>query len=529
MAIYSCPRCSELFEADPALGTFVACPHCDSTVSIPAPPKEIKSGGILGGFEVIRQIGKGGMGSVYLANQMSMDRQVALKVLPPGFTEDREAVEQFMKEVRLSGRLTHPFIVTAIDAGEDDGVCYLAMTYVEGRDLDQIIENNGPTPEKYALRYALKIADALNYAWEKHKLLHRDIKPGNIMVNEQGEAFLLDMGIAQQISETLERQEIVEGSPYYMSPEQSRGEPLDWRTDLYSLGATLYNLIVGMPPYDDPDVAKIVDMHTDTPFPEPETRNPKVKVSPEVVRLLKKMLEKNPDDRFKSWGEFQLEVRKILSKMKLTAKLPAAKTTPPEPRKVKPKPKLLTQLIRLGVILTVAALAVIGAGAILKFTNEHQVRSSLKVARDYLNKPGCDYDKAARLFSKAKQVSEKLLVSEELRYQAGSEYKKVNGIALAKRAVNKKFTGTIKQAEILYRDAKRLLADGTALYNSKQTDDGKLNQAIEKCRKIPPLLDSLKDIHANQEQEKIKLFRERVNELMPIIRKQQWKMQLLNK
>ncbi len=534
MAIYSCPQCSELFEADPNLGTVVACPHCNSTVSIPAPPKEIKPGEVLGGFEVIREIGKGGMGNVYLANQISMDRQVALKVLPREFTEDREAVEQFMKEVRFSGRLTHPFIVTAIDAGEDDGVCYLAMTYVEGRDLDQLVEADGPTSDKQALKYALKIADALNYAWEKHKLLHRDIKPGNIMVNEAGEAYLLDMGIAQHISETLERQEIVEGSPYYMSPEQSRGEPLDWRTDLYSLGATLYNLIAGVPPYDNDDVSKIVDMHSEAPFPEPETRNPEVKIIPEVTAVLKKMMEKNPDDRYNSWNEFQSEVRKILAKMKQTAKVPASKgkkfvlskSSADLRGNVKSKARKLSQLLRILIILAIAVLAVIGAGAILKFTNDHSARTALRKARQYSKQPSCDKGKAYRLFAQAKKASDKFLVSLELNSQANSEYQKIRDEVMALRAKMKKFSDTFKEANYLYGDATRLQKEGVTAFNATRNDKDKLNEALEKCSRIFPLLDSLKDIPGKQEQLKIKIFRRRVKELMAAIRKQQWEMQL---
>jgi serine/threonine-protein kinase len=182
---------------------------------------------------------------------------------------------------------------------------------VKGEDLETRIDRIGAIPEKIALKYVLQIADALDYALKKHELIHKDIKPGNIMVNEDADAFLLDMGIAQRIGE-INIKEHIEGSPFYMSPEQSRNETLTWSSDQYSLGATLFNMVVGKPPFDDPDIMRIVGMHTDTPVPDPFKINPDVKLSPATVALIKKMLAKKTEGRFASWVEVKKEIRRIL-------------------------------------------------------------------------------------------------------------------------------------------------------------------------------------------------------------------------
>ena len=145
--------------------------------------------------------------------------------------QDKEAVNQFMKEVKTTALLEHPAIVKAIDAGVDHETYYFAMSYVEGTDLETYLDTKGRLTEIRALKYVIRIAEALKYAWDSHRLLHRDIKPGNIMIDSDDEPFLLDMGIAQHFSESFEKQELVDGSPYYMSPEQTFAEPLSWRNN----------------------------------------------------------------------------------------------------------------------------------------------------------------------------------------------------------------------------------------------------------------------------------------------------------
>ncbi|OGV39902.1 MAG: hypothetical protein A2020_15915 [Lentisphaerae bacterium GWF2_45_14] len=314
MTSYSCPHCTTDFESEVGADEVIYCPHCNAIVDFP-PDEELTPGRRVGGFEIVEFLGRGGMGNVYLATQISMDRPVALKILPKALIVDRPSVEQFMNEVRMTGRMEHPNIVTALDAGEDDGLYYFAMSFVKGEDLEKRIERIGFIPEKTAMKYILQISEALDYALKKHNLIHKDIKPGNIMVNENGEAFLLDMGIAQKIGEG-EKKLHIEGSPFFMSPEQTRNETLNWSSDLYSLGATLYNMIVGVPPYDDTDVMNIVRMHSEAPFPPPVSRNRDVEISQQCVRLLQTMMAKSPLDRFASWEEFQKSVKNIIKPKK---------------------------------------------------------------------------------------------------------------------------------------------------------------------------------------------------------------------
>lgn len=307
---YICPHCQKMFNS--LAGEFsqaLVCPHCNEMITFS--DDRIPPGTHLGGFEIIRLLGKGGMGHVYLARQSSMNRLVALKVLAKNkLTQDRQALVHFFREMQLSGKLNHPHIVAAIDAGETAGSCYLAMNYVDGEDLEEEMRRFGKIAEVEALMVAERMVEALSYAWEHHGMLHKDIKPGNIMRNRVGEVFLMDMGIAQLVNERTQREDQVVGSPFYMSPEQGRGDPLDWRSDCYSLGATLYHLIVGVPPFDDQAVTKIIAMHNSEPFPEPAQRHPGTRIHPATVKLLRRMMARKLDDRFASWQEVQVAIAK---------------------------------------------------------------------------------------------------------------------------------------------------------------------------------------------------------------------------
>ncbi|HPN84198.1 MAG TPA: protein kinase, partial [Victivallales bacterium] len=180
MKTYQCSNCNEMFEAESDFSDKTSsCPNCGQLLVIPS--SVLPPGSFLGGFQIIRKIGEGGMGNIYLAKQISMDRRVALKVLAKEYSSDRSIIGQFKKEVQLSGKLNHPNIVRAIDAGEEGEFFYMATTFVEGEDYEKILYRDGRIPEKKALDVGIKIAGILSYAWDKHGLLHRDVKPGNIM------------------------------------------------------------------------------------------------------------------------------------------------------------------------------------------------------------------------------------------------------------------------------------------------------------------------------------------------------------
>jgi serine/threonine-protein kinase len=252
------------------------------------------------------------MGEVWLARQTAMDRFVALKLLSREFTLDSSFVDRFMKEVKISAKMDHPNIVTAFDAGRHGDIHYLAMSYVDGRTLEDMLEENGVLPERDALEIIRDVARALRYAWEEFEIIHRDIKPANIMIDRKGVAKLMDMGISKSVGEeaSLTMTGTIIGTPYYMSPEQGMGErDLDFRSDIYSLGATLYHLVTGTVPFDAGNALGIVSKHITEPLPSPLDRN--ADLSEGCVALLVKMMEKDRSERHSSWGDVVDDMERV--------------------------------------------------------------------------------------------------------------------------------------------------------------------------------------------------------------------------
>ncbi|MCJ8332197.1 MAG: serine/threonine protein kinase [Lentisphaeria bacterium] len=310
--IFACPHCKSSIEADSTIsGDQCECPACGELILVPAPG--ITIGMDIGGFIIEKRLGVGGMGEVFKARQKAMDREVALKVLAPGVTNSQANIDRFMHEVKMSGKLEHPNIVTAFDAGESGGYHYMAMSYVPGQDLDQMLDEKGPFEELHALQICLKVADALQYAWDEFEMLHRDIKPANIMIDLHGEVKLMDMGIAKQINENsnLTMQGGMVGTPYYISPEQATGKTdIDCRADIYSLGATLYHLITGTRPFDAPNAMAVIAKQLTETVESPINRNPNI--SQNCSNLIVMLMEKDRTNRPKNWQELKAEIHKVL-------------------------------------------------------------------------------------------------------------------------------------------------------------------------------------------------------------------------
>ncbi len=298
---FQCSQCGKTAEADAAAaGTRTVCPHCQAGVEVPQKP--IGPGVTLGGFRINQLIGEGGMGQVYLALQLSLDRPVALKILPEAVAVDPAKAQRFINEVHMLARLEHAHIVTAHEAGEDGGVLFMAMAYVKGESLDHRLQRDGPIPEKDALRIVAKVAAALAYAWNEHHLLHRDIKPSNILLDTKGEPKLADLGLsltAEMQAAGTEDAEFVVGTPNYMSPEQAEGREADCRSDMYSLGATLHHMLTGVVPFAGADPAEVLRRQVTEKLPDVRTARPEVSLSCDV--LLKRMLAKNPAARYPNW------------------------------------------------------------------------------------------------------------------------------------------------------------------------------------------------------------------------------------
>ena len=309
---FPCPKCraSLEIEADTA-GTAVACPQCGTNLTVPK--KGIEPGTTIQGFHIERILGHGGMGTVYLARQLSLDRLVALKILLPEYTAHESHVQRFLNEVRLAARLQHPNVVATYEAGEDGAVRFLAMEYVPGTSLDLALRRQGPMQEGPALRLVAKLAQALAYAWNKHHIIHRDIKPANILLDEDGEPKLADMGLSKSLDDRGQTiSGTIMGTPNYMSPEQVEGlSDVDCRTDMYSLGATLYHMLTGHVPFAGSSIADTLRKQVMEELPDPRDANPAI--SEQTVDLLQILLAKDRDERYADWETLIGDIEYVLA------------------------------------------------------------------------------------------------------------------------------------------------------------------------------------------------------------------------
>ncbi len=298
MLRFACPFCHfqiSVEESD-AGGRFV-CPACGKTVAIPA--TRFDNGCIIGDFIIQSRIGAGSAGTVFLAQQISLEREVALKVLShKNMTE--KGVATFLNEARAAAKLSHVNLVQSYAVGEDDGYSYMAMTYIRGETLKSRLKREKRIPIDEALHIVQQIAEALCYAWNESRLIHRDVKPDNIMITDDGIAKLTDLGLAMNQKDWSEDMDI-SGSPSYMSPEQFAGEPLDTRSDIYSLGVTLYQMITGSLPFRAVSISMLANQHFNQKPEPPEHFVPGLPAT--VSTLIKKMMAKKPSKRFADMEE----------------------------------------------------------------------------------------------------------------------------------------------------------------------------------------------------------------------------------
>lgn len=260
------------------------------------------------GYRLLRQLGRGGMATVYLAVQESVDREVALKIMSPALLADPNFGERFLREAKIAARLHHRHVVGIHDVGRAGDYHYIAMEYLGG---GPVLAKDGSTRDPaFALRVTREIAGALAYAQEKG-FVHRDVKPDNILLRDDGSAALTDFGIARALDSTLRMTKTgaVVGTPHYMSPEQARGKPVDGRSDLYALGVVLYEMLVGRVPYQADDSLAIGIMHITQPVP----------VLPDGIGglqpLIGRLLAKQPEDRFQTGQEVAAAIVEIERRM----------------------------------------------------------------------------------------------------------------------------------------------------------------------------------------------------------------------
>ena len=262
----------------------------------------------IAGYKIIKEVGSGSMGKVYLALQVSMQREVALKVLSDDLVNDKKFTERFLEEAKAMGRLRHRNLVSALDAGCVDGLYYFVMDYVEGQTLDKILAERGRLPPQEAFHIAAQIAAGLEFAHQKG-LVHRDVKPGNIIVAGDGVAKLCDMGLVRP--KGAKGDAALEGTPNYISPEQAAGKArIDHRSDIYSLGATLYRMVSGRSPFEGRTAHEIARKHiTQTPKPLSEVAPD---VPAEFAVVIEKMMAKRPQDRYQSMAEARRDMERVM-------------------------------------------------------------------------------------------------------------------------------------------------------------------------------------------------------------------------
>ena len=264
-------------------------------------------GKTVNGYEILSQAGQGGMAAVYRARQRSMNRDVALKFLPGVFMHDEAYLQRFEREVKIVSQLEHRNIVPVYDYGKFDDQPYIAMRYMRAGSVEELLAQ-GRIPLHRVLSIVRQVASALDYAHEKG-ILHRDLKPSNILLDDGGGVFITDFGIARILGEgggTITTQGVV-GTPSYMSPEQARAEPLDGRSDVYSLGVMLFELVTGVRPFQSDTPYSIAVMHVTMPPPSPRQFEPEISVALEKIIL--RALSKKREERYQSAGELAEALR----------------------------------------------------------------------------------------------------------------------------------------------------------------------------------------------------------------------------
>ena len=260
-------------------------------------------------YEIIEQIGTGGMSDVYKAKCHKLNRYVAIKVMKSEFSEDKTFVSKFRAEAQSVAGFTHPNVVNVYDVGDENGIYYIVMELVEGITLKKYIEKRGKLPFKEAVSIAIQVANGLDAA-HKHHIVHRDIKPQNIIISKEGKVKVTDFGIAKVASSSTINSSSTMGSVHYISPEQARGGYSDERSDIYSLGITIFEMLTGTVPFDGDSTVAVAVQHIQDEIPAPSTVAADIPVS--IDKIVLKCTQKKPDRRYQSAAELITDLKKSL-------------------------------------------------------------------------------------------------------------------------------------------------------------------------------------------------------------------------
>jgi serine/threonine-protein kinase len=262
-------------------------------------------------YELEELVGSGGMSSVFRARDQLLERRVALKILHAHYAEDADTVERFRREARAVAQLSHPNIVTVIDRGEEGNRQFIVFEYIEGQTLKEIVEERGPLPVREAVELAIGVAHGLAFA-HQNGLVHRDVKPQNVLLNGDGEPKVTDFGIARSLDVAgVTQTGTVLGTSHYIAPEQASGQPVDAQSDVYSLGAVLYELLTGGVPFDGESFVSVALKHVHEPPPSVLDSRPDVPLR--LAAAVDRALAKEPQDRFPTMDAFAAELEEVLA------------------------------------------------------------------------------------------------------------------------------------------------------------------------------------------------------------------------
>jgi eukaryotic-like serine/threonine-protein kinase len=269
-----------------------------------------------GRYRIQRKLGAGGMADVYLAEDQELGRRVAIKILNGRHANDHQFIERFRREAKNAAALNHPNIVSIYDRGEAEDTYYIAMEYLDGRTLKELIVGRGAAPVNVAIEYARQILSALRFA-HRHGIVHRDIKPHNVLVDSEGRVKVTDFGIARAGTSQMTETGSIVGTAQYLSPEQAKGGEVDPRSDLYSLGIVLYELLTGKTPFDGETPVEIAMKHLSTQPKPPSKLRPDIPRELDMVVL--RALAKNPSERYQSADEMEADLERVARGAKVSA------------------------------------------------------------------------------------------------------------------------------------------------------------------------------------------------------------------
>ena len=313
---FQCPHCKGIVSIDDSeMGTNVACGHCSNVVLVPS--SRFAKSSVLGEYTIIDVIGEGASGTMYKAHQQSLDRDVAMKILSNRYSDDSDFIMDFFKEARTAAKLNHPNIVQAYAVSEEDGVYYIAMEFIEGNNLAEVLSEEEYLPVDQSLNIVHQIAEALSFAWSEQKLYHHRMIPDCIMITKGGIAKVSDLGIAKVKKESVYESHEDEFI-HFTTPEKILDTKMDIRTDIYNLGTIFFRSLAGEYPFYGENNQEIEKQHLKSPIPSLKEYDDKI---PSIIcQIVEKMMAKHPDDRYQNYEELIDDIKIAKRKLKETVK-----------------------------------------------------------------------------------------------------------------------------------------------------------------------------------------------------------------